>query len=74
MLPQPILQTQRLLLRPFVLSDVSDVQRLVSAPEIAATTANIPQPYPDGMAEQWIVGRAAALENETHVAYAMTLR
>ncbi len=74
MLPQPVLYTQRLLLRPFVLADAPGMQRLVTAPEIAATTANIPNPYPDGMAAQWIAGRPAALENETHVAYAVTLR
>ena len=52
---QPILKTNRLLLRPFELTDANAVQRLVGEFEIADTTLNIPHPYEDGMAEQWIV-------------------
>ena len=51
---QPVLQTQRLILRPFVLEDAPQVQRLAGEREIAATTLAIPHPYADGMAEEWI--------------------
>jgi RimJ/RimL family protein N-acetyltransferase len=44
----------RLVLRPFGTGDAPEVQRLASAPEIAATTLGIPHPYPDGAAEEWI--------------------
>lgn len=73
MLPQPILHTPRLTLRPFRLADAPRVQRMAGAPEVASTTAAIPHPYLDGMAEEWISGHAAALENDSNVVYALTL-
>ena len=72
MLPQPILRTPRLILRPFTLADARDVQRLAGAREVAATTAAVPHPYEDGMAEAWINSHPAALADETNVVYAIT--
>ncbi len=51
---QPKLETSRLILRPFHKEDASIVQQLAGEREIADTTLNIPHPYEDGMAEQWI--------------------
>ena len=70
---QPILQTVRLLLRPFALSDATDVQHLAGAPEVADTTLNMPHPYEDGMAEQWISSQAALFDAGEAVRYAVTL-
>jgi RimJ/RimL family protein N-acetyltransferase len=41
-------------LRAFALSDAPEVQLLCSAREIATGTLEIPHPYPDGAAEEWI--------------------
>lgn len=73
-MPQPVLETDRLLLRPYVAADAADVQRLAGDRRIADTTANIPHPYPDGAAERWIAGLAPAFEEGSRVAFAVTLR
>jgi RimJ/RimL family protein N-acetyltransferase len=51
---QPVLETPRLLLRPFSLCDAPAVQTLAGAREVAAVTIHVPHPYEDGMAEAWI--------------------
>ncbi len=53
---QPTLATQRLVLRPMMLADAPDVQRLAGEYEIAANALDIPHPYPRGAAEAWIAG------------------
>ena len=39
---RPVLETDRLILRPFTLVDAGDVQRLAGERDIASTTLNIP--------------------------------
>lgn len=50
----PSLVSQRITLRAFQLSDAKEVQRQAGSPKIAATTATVPHPYLDGMAEAWM--------------------
>lgn len=41
----PVLTCERLILRPFLLSDAKRVQELAGEKEMASTTLNIPYPY-----------------------------
>ncbi len=68
----PTLQTAQLWLRPFTLDDAPIVQRLAGAHEVASTTLNIPHPYEDGMAEDWIGSHEPAWEAKKRVVLAMT--
>ena len=71
---QPTIKTARLILRPFTLSDAPAVQTLAGERDIADTTLNIPHPYEDGMAEEWIVGHDPAYKDGTAVTLAIVLR
>jgi len=71
---QPVLETERLRLRPFTLDDAPTVQQLAGDPAIADTTLNIPHPYLDGMAENWINTHADALASRKSITYAITSR
>ena len=71
MIRQPTLQTQRLTLRPFMLSDAPQVKQLAGAWEIADTTLSIPHPYEDGMAEKWIKTHFCGLKEGSEVIFAV---
>jgi RimJ/RimL family protein N-acetyltransferase len=70
----PTLETPRLVLRSFTLTDAPDVQRLARDREIAATTLQIPHPYEDGMAEAWIGTHQEQFEQGKLVNFAIVLR
>ncbi len=74
LLPQPSLETERLLLRPFTLADAPAVQSLAGAVEIASTTLHVPHPYEDGMAETWILTHAPGYEAGAQAIFAVTER
>jgi [ribosomal protein S5]-alanine N-acetyltransferase len=48
---QPTLTTERLIIRPYCLSDAKEVQRLIGDRDVVDTLLNVPYPYEDGMAE-----------------------
>ena len=72
--PQPTLETERLILRPLHPSDAKQVQLLAGDRQIAATTMNIPHPYPDGVAEKWISSNESAYLEGKRVIFAITLK
>lgn len=56
----PTLRTERLVLRAFEQSDAPRVQLLVSDRDVALNTMNIPHPYPENGAAEWIAGQESA--------------
>lgn len=70
---QPIIKTERLLLKPFVLADGPEVQKLAGNQNVSRTTLNIPYPYEDGMAEQWISTHSGNWANKKSAAFAIRL-
>ncbi len=74
MLPGPSLETDRLLLRPFRLSDADDVRKLAGAKQIAENTGTIPHPYEEGMAEEWISTHADQRQEGLAIHFAVCLK
>ena len=72
--PLPVLETARLRLRPYALSDAANLQRLAGEKAVAATTLNIPHPYPDGAAEEWIASHPARWIAHQGLVLAITLK
>ena len=69
---QPVLKSERLRLRNFELQDSSQVQKLAGNINVAKTTLNIPHPYNDGMAEEWIKSHKVLWESRAQLIYAIT--
>jgi RimJ/RimL family protein N-acetyltransferase len=68
----PTLQTDRLLLRPYVLEDAPELARLAGAREVADTTLRIPHPYSVADAETFIAQRQSGADEQ--VGFAIVLR
>jgi len=71
---RPTLETQRLILRPFELSDAPRVQLLAGDRAVAATTKTIPHPYEDGVAEKWIGSHQERFDDRKEAVLAITLK
>lgn len=67
----PQLATARLRLRPFMVADAADVMRLAGERAIADTTLNIPHPYKEGMAEEWIGKHQDVFDGDQGVTFAI---
>jgi len=74
MIEHPTIETERLILRPFMLADAPEVQRLVGERDIAATTMHIPHPYEDDMAEEWIAAYQERFDKDEQIRFAITHR
>ena len=70
---QPILTTERLTLRRFNQNDASLVQKLAGNYNVSKSTLNIPHPYEDGMAENWISSHQETWNSKKAVVYAIAL-
>lgn len=69
----PSIKTERLKLRKFELSDAKEVQRMAGDRDVARNTLNMPYPYIDGLAEQWITSLESDYLNERLIVFAITL-
>jgi RimJ/RimL family protein N-acetyltransferase len=67
-MPGSDLQTARLILRSYALSDIADLVRLAGAREVAATTLRIPHPYTEQDARDFISAHAGNSSPETRFA------
>ena len=70
----PPLLTERLLLRSLTLEDAQDVQHLAGERDIASTLPNMPHPYEDGMAEEWIRSCSGKFEKDEALNFAIIRR
>lgn len=70
----PVLETERLVLRPYSLADARRVQEICGDWAVASTTLAVPHPYPDGAAEQWISTHADNFRLGIEVTLAITLK
>lgn len=70
----PPLLTERLILRSFTLEDAPHVQCLAGDRDIASTLTNMPHPYENGMAEEWMRACSDKFEKDEALNFAITLR
>jgi [ribosomal protein S5]-alanine N-acetyltransferase len=73
LLLQDAIYTERLILRPFTLTDSPQVKVLAGDRQIYETTLFIPYPYEDGMAESWISTHQAGFYEGREVVFAICL-
>lgn len=71
---QPLLTTERLILRPLELSDATKIQQLAGNVDIANGTISVPHPYSDGMAGKWIGKHLAGWYSNQSAIFAITLK
>jgi RimJ/RimL family protein N-acetyltransferase len=70
----PILESERLRLRSLLLEDAPLIYEYMRDSEIAANTLNIPFPYPEGAAEEWIEAANEANREGKGFTFAIALK
>ena len=73
-MPSALLQTARLLLRPYEEQDIPWLVRLAGAREVAANTLRIPHPYTDQNAQEYLAIFQAEAAAGPVTRFAITLR
>ncbi|EOK5722061.1 GNAT family N-acetyltransferase [Vibrio vulnificus] len=71
---QQVIESERLILRPFSLSDAKRVSELAGDKQISEMTANIPYPYSISDAENWIRTHAELFLSGKGIVYAIVLK
>lgn len=74
MIEEWLIETPRLLLRPFQRSDAAEVSRLCNDREVTKSTLSLPFPYPLAAAESWIAGQPAHFDSGLCYEFAVTDR
>ncbi len=69
---QPVLETARLVLRPFVPADATALTAAIADERVARQTLSVPHPYPAGAAEAFIARCAEEWEAGQAVTWAIT--
>ncbi|MBC2595766.1 GNAT family N-acetyltransferase [Ruficoccus amylovorans] len=69
-----MIETERLVLRPFAPVDAAEVARLAGAEEVAETTLNVPYPYTLEMARDWIARHEPEFRAGNSLCLALTLK
>jgi [ribosomal protein S5]-alanine N-acetyltransferase len=73
MLIQETIRTERLILRPFALTDAPQVKALAGDRRIYETTLCVPYSYEDGVAESWIATHQRCFYEGLGVVFAICL-
>ena len=71
---QPVLYTKRLILRPQQLTDIPELVRWAGDFEVADTALNIPHPYNDEAAIQWINYSLESWKNQQQAVFAVEFK
>ncbi len=71
---RPVLETARLVLRPYTPADAARVREMCDDEAVASTVLNMPHPYPEGAAEKWISTHAESFRQGTELTLAITLK
>lgn len=70
---QPTFETERLILRPYRLTDADELTEIMQHEDLTRRT-RIPDPYTTDMAKKWIEGTESAFFNSESISFAIVLK